>query len=55
MYLKPLACFAGKSVLVIDGKNKMWSRRKRNIGRRSKQQAEITTQKGKRNIEATGD
>jgi hypothetical protein len=30
-----LACVAGKSVLVIDGKNIRWSRRKRMLERRS--------------------
>jgi hypothetical protein len=37
-----LACFAGKSVLVIDGKNRRWRRRKHKLRRRSEQQAEIT-------------
>jgi hypothetical protein len=43
-----LACFAGKSVLVIDDKNIRWSRRKCKLRRRSEQQAEITAQKEKR-------
>jgi len=42
-----LACFAGKSVLFIDGKNRRWSRRKRKLRRRSEQQTKITAQKGK--------
>jgi len=50
-----LACFSGKSVLVIDLKNKRWSRRKHKIKRRRKQQEEIIAQKGKRSTEATGD
>jgi hypothetical protein len=34
-----------KSVLVIDGKNRRWSRRKRKLRRRSEQYAEIKAQK----------
>jgi hypothetical protein len=49
-----LACFAGKSVFVIDGKNRRWSRRKCKLRRRREQQAKITAQKGKSSTEVNG-
>jgi hypothetical protein len=50
-----LACFAGKSVLVIDGKNRRMIRRKCKLMRRSEQQVEIIAQKGKHSTKSNGD